>query len=223
MTPRLTGLAAAILIAMAASTGRAEPQTRDIAFDVIRAGDRIGTHLVRLTTEGTRTKAEIEIDLAVSIAFITVYRYTHRNTEIWENGQLLSLTSATDDNGDRYYVRAHREGEGLRIESTAFDGVVPGPLVPTSYWADVFVRQPRLLNSQTGALLPVTIAPAGEEDILAGGRSVRATRYVVDGDLRKEIWYDAQGEWVKTRFEIGGTPVEYERVVPAVRVHAAQG
>lgn len=215
---------AATALVLSCAAGPAWASTEEIVFEVFRGGDEIGRHVVTLTTEGARTTAEIEIDLAVQVAFITVYRYTHRNTEVWENGQLVSMTSTTDDNGDKHFVRAVRDGSGqLTVEGSDFNGVLPADVLPTTYWSPDFVRQAKLLNSQTGAPIPVTITPTGQESVPVGAGQVTATRYVVDGELQKEIWYDAAGSWVKTRFKAQGAEIEYRRVAPGADVRPAQG
>ncbi|HFD17103.1 MAG TPA: hypothetical protein ENJ38_12480, partial [Rhodospirillales bacterium] len=48
----------------------------DIAFDILRKGEKIGVHEVRFTALGDGDfRAETNVDVAVKLGFITLYRF----------------------------------------------------------------------------------------------------------------------------------------------------
>lgn len=209
-------LAAAMLLAAIAQPGSARagpiPPGERIVFDVLRNGSPIGTHTLSFRREGDVTQVDVAIDLALRILGITVYRYTHRNTERWQGDRLLSLASTTDRNGTPFQVRARRNGSAIEVESSeAGKYSAPPDLVTTSYWHPGFIRS-RKLDTQGGKMLEVKIADRGEETIKALGADVIARRWTIEGDLKLDIWYDRTGAWSKLRFAgEDGSTIEYVR------------
>jgi len=112
-----TGLAALLPVASSGWAGLAVAEYLD--FDVFRNGSDIGHHRIDIRHEGNRTIAKIDILLEVGLGPLVLYRYRHQNTEIWQNGEFLSFSSTTDDDGTPYAVRATRTGRTIRVEPTA--------------------------------------------------------------------------------------------------------
>jgi hypothetical protein len=69
----------------------------------------------------------------------------------------------------------------------------------------------RLLNSQTGELLPVRVDARGTERVTVAGRSVPATRHRLSApELQIDLWY-ADGRWVALEAPTpGGRVLRYE-------------
>lgn len=214
----MRALIAAAMLALAALPMAAAvhagpiPPTGRIVFDVLRNGSPIGTHALTFRRDGDVTEVEVAIDLAVRILGITVYRYTHRNTERWQGEQLLSLASTTNRNGTPFQVQARRNGGVIEVESSeAGRYAAPPDLVTTSYWHPGFI-QSRKLDTQGGKMLQVTITDRGEETIKAVGADIVARRWSIAGDLALDIWYDRAGAWSKLRFAAeDGSVIEYVR------------
>ncbi|WP_340119518.1 DUF6134 family protein [Pelagibius sp. 7325] len=188
--------------------GAAVPSAGDLAFDIRRDGSSIGGHHVVFRRAGERLEVDIDIDIAVNLAFIPLFAYSHRNREVWQDGRLLSLESETDDDGQRYTVSARAEGGVLRVTGSGGDFQAPADTLPTSYWNPRTVEQTRLLDSQHGRLLAVESRLLGEER-LDGGKTAR--RYRLSGDLDLDLWYAATGEWVNIAFTARGATVSYLR------------
>lgn len=187
------------------------PRDGDIGFKVVRGDSPMGEHRLSFARSDAGLEVSIDIELGVDFGPFTVYEYTHQNREVWQDGQLISLTSQTDDNGDEHFVRVERTDQGLRIETK--DGVTtaPGDIVPTSYWNYEIVQADRVLDTQKGRILEVSTRLMGGDEVWVEGQAVPARRYQMTGDLNLDIWYDADNEWVKTAFEIKGEQIEYFR------------
>ena len=66
-----------------------------------------------------------------------------------------------------------------------------------AYWNPAFLKQSRLLNSQTGDYMSVDIRPVGEEVLSIRGRNVVATRYSLDAEkLNMDLWYSSDQQWL---------------------------
>ena len=178
-------------------------------FAVSRNGSPIGQHRLRFQQDGSRTTAEITIELQVKLAFITVYRYRHVNRELWEGDHLLSFASRTDDNGTPHRVQARRSGDRILVEGDQGTVEASGDALPTTYWHRRFLDRPQWIDTQGGRLLSCSISPGGVERIASVDREVAADRFAVQGDLQLDLWYVGE-HWVKLAFPgPDGTPIDY--------------
>jgi Domain of unknown function (DUF6134) len=182
----------------------------EIAFRAYRNGTEIGTHRLTFSADGDRLLVDVEIRFDVTFAFVTLYRYRHRSRETWQGTRLVALDTSTDDDGERFAVRAAAEGERLVVETAAGKALtLPGTILPTSYWHERTVEVSQWLDSQSGRLLRSDVERIGVEPIDAAGRRVNATRYHLRGDLSCELWY-AEQRWSKLRFAAAdGSTIDY--------------
>ena len=105
---RRRGVAAAFVLlalACAAPLWAAIPPDGQISFAVLRDGSRMGSHSLAFRQEGDELHVEVDILLEVNLAFITLFRYRHRNHEVWVDGRLAAIETETDDDGDKYWLR----------------------------------------------------------------------------------------------------------------------
>ncbi len=195
---RLLALFAALVLSWPAA---AAPPT--LEFDVLRDGAPIGKHRVTIERDGTETRATIEIDMAVRLAFVTVYRYTHRSTELWREGRLVSLDARTDDNGTRTQVSARATDAGLAIDGSGGRYDAPAETVPTSYWNREKVMRSPLLDTQSGKLIDVSA--------MALAADANGTRYRLAGDLEADLVYGPGGDWTGLSFAARGARIDYVR------------
>jgi len=202
--------AAAVGTLVSARPAFADGPDGRLVFDVYREGDRIGVHEVRLRQDGDRIEADIHIDLAVKFAFLTAYRYEHRNREVYEGDQLVSMRSRTDNNGEKLKVDVTRDGDELVVDGKAGRRRVAGDLLPTTYWQPRSVRQNRWIDSQNGRVVESEVTALGADRIRYEGREVPADRFKLRGDLDCDLWYGPEG-WAKLAFEVRGSRISYRR------------
>ena len=204
----------AIIAALGAATIRVEasiPPSQAFDFAIRRGDATIGQHAVSCRRDGDMLHVEVAIDIAVSLLFMTVYRYEHASHEVWRGGRLIALDSRTDDNGTAHSVRGRAVPEGFAVEGGEGPILAPADIVPTSYWSPETRRQSVLLDTQRGRLAAVSVTPQGRDRIATANGPVEAIRYRMDGDLRMTLWYTPAGEWVKIAFRARGEDVEYLR------------
>ncbi|TFG84653.1 MAG: hypothetical protein E4H18_05930 [Hyphomicrobiales bacterium] len=203
------GLIAVVVATAAAPLVAALPPARQIAFAILSDDDVIGHHSITFERRGGDLLVDIDIGIEVRFAFFTLFRYQHENLEVWRDGQLVSLDTRTDDDGTLYAVTARATPAGLQVEGANGTFLAPKEIIPTSYWNPATVEQTRLLDTQSGRLLGVTIRPSGEDSLTVGSAAVPAHKYTVTGDLNLDVWYTPQGEWAKISFETRGTTIDY--------------
>lgn len=204
------------------------PQNGERRYQIFMDGQPIGMHslLYHHNAENNTTTVKIHITMDVQIAFVTLYSYSHRNTEVWRDGKLISLDTQTTDGGDTFDVTARRnEQGGLSVSANGPDGgldyVVPAEdmILTTSYWQRRTIDQSQLLNTQNGKLINVTITPEGTKSLeeKPDGLDILADQYRVTGELEATFWYATEdtdvaqkNEWVGLHFPYNGRNFTYK-------------
>ena len=185
-----------------------------LKFEVTRNGSPLGVVMERFGRDGGDATAEVFIDFRVDLALITLYRYEHRSKERWRAGRLVALDTVTNDNGKAQRVIARPVVDGLQIDGEAGRIVAPADILPSSYWHPRFVEQERMLDSQLGRIIELTITEVGRESVIALGRPVDCVRYAMRGGIDLDFWYDDRRVWQKMSFSFKGAVIEYTRVAP---------
>jgi hypothetical protein len=190
------------------------PPGRSLGFHVTRKGSVIGTHMLSFEGQGDDLTVRVAVDLAVGFGPITVFRYTHRATEVWQNGRVVSLDTTTNDDGTRHTVTARRTDAGLVVEGTkAARYTAPDSALPATHWNRKMLDGP-MINTQDGRLMRPTVQAVGTDAIpTAGGGTIVASHFAMSGDALLDTWYDASSNWAGICFKAGdGSVVRYERV-----------
>lgn len=205
-------LALALLVPLTDRAVQAAAPDREWNFKVFLEDSPIGRQTFRLTEEGPRSTMRIEASLDVKILFFTAYSYRHENEEVWEGGCLKSIRTKTDDNGDPFRVSGARSGDAFLVETDGGRESLPGCVHSFAYWNLEQLRNPRLLNSQTGKYEPVSVREIGEETLSYRGSDVRARRYALESpEFRIDLWYSDANEWLALESLRGGRTLRYVR------------
>ncbi len=199
-------LAACAVVGRAGAAAAASGTRR---FDLVRAGTPIGRKTVAVSRSGTKVTVDIDVDIAVRIIGVPVYRYTLSSQEVWDGGRLMKLDAVTDDNGSRQFAVATRGPDGLRIKGSAYSGVIGGNPGTTTYWSPAFLRRPVWISTQDGLPLSVSARSGSVESFPTHGGAVEATRWRIGGDLDDlDLFYDRSGEWIGSEFPARGETVQ---------------
>lgn len=190
------------------------PQSNQLVFEITRNGQPFGTHKISFDKQGTETHVQIDINMQYDLGPITLFRYKHSNTEIWEDDQILSMTSQTNDDGDNYAVSASW-GNVVKATANGADFEAPANIYSTSYWNPAALKASQLLNTQKGRIEDVKVTNIGQEQIETANETVTADRYKVDTVIPLEVLYDTKTkEWVGLEFNVRGSDIKYRRITP---------
>ena len=125
---------AGLVLPSAAAVAAPVPSTNQMAFSVWRKGSRIGEHRLSFRSDGDRLVVDIDIDLQVKFGFVTLFRYSHHNTEVWEGNRLVSLDSETYDDGSQYNLTVREADGALQVDGFSGRFEVPADTLSSSYW-----------------------------------------------------------------------------------------
>jgi|CXWL01.1.fsa_nt_gi hypothetical protein len=207
----LAGLA---LLALSPVASAAPSSGGRVEFEVLRNGQPFGRHVVQVRESGGRFSVESRADLRAVVGPVTVFRYEHACTETWDAGALAALTCSTLRNGRRTRVEAVSEGGGLRVAGARGETEFPSSALPTSWWTKPAANVTSMIDTETGARMPLRVTHLGRETIDAGGARIEADHVRVQGTLTVDLWYDAQGRWVGCAFTASGQRVVYRLATP---------
>jgi hypothetical protein len=191
-------------------------------FEYKVAHDRygeIGKHTISFEQENDDLIVEIKSRIAIKVMFWS-YRYESDQTETWRHGKLIAYDGSVRDdnysNGNRIMVKARAKGDKLMIEGP--EGLVeaPGSTFPSHPWNPKIIEQKQLMDAKTGTLKTVHIRAADQETVEVAGRPVEARKYLITGDLQRELWYTEDGRCVKMRFKKRGGDVTFTPTTSAV-------
>jgi len=201
--PRLVQAATAVVLPAAAANRR---------FSVLYKGDKIGTHTVLYSSATGETRIETEIHLLVKVAFFTLLAFGHRSTEIWRDGQLMSLNSETVEHGETLLVEGAATPQGFRVVSKGGPFIASAAtLTSNSLWTPAVLEQETVVDAQHGGIIGVSARKFADEQIAIAGRQVLATRYTfITPYLAGSIWYDENNLWVRGEFERDGSKIQYQ-------------
>lgn len=189
----------------------ADDDGEKLVYKVYRGGDLIGRHKVEFENEENGTlKVEIETDVKVKLAFVTVYRFDHEGKEYWRDGKLVGYRSKTNDDGKRKFLQLSGSAQSVTADGSAGRFEFAQPVMPASLWNMATVEQTQVMNTLDGHMMAVSVMRVGEETIRARGRDIQATHYVMSGELEREMWY-AYNRLVHLRFKgSDGSTIDYE-------------
>lgn len=208
------GMAALIVLSIAAAAVRAAEAPRLWAFRVLLDGRPIGEHRFALSAAASAAERTLssEAEFTVRWLGLVVYRYRHRAVERWRGDCLAALSADTDDGGQRSSVAAVQEDAEFRVVSPATQ-LASGCVMSFAYWNPAIRGQGRLLNAQTGRIEAVTITPLQSRPSEPGLRDLAVQGLRITG-LQQPItvWYTQEWDWVGLDTVVeGGRQLSYRR------------
>lgn len=206
--PALLSLALVLLLITAAPAGACQPPESPAAYVINHEthGD-IGTHVLNFSCDGENLVVETDVDVKVKILFVTVYKRKARLREVWRGDRLIAYDARTDDGGDLYETSARIEGDKMIVDGVEKGVAVPLNTISTHPWNVEAVDRSTIFGQRDGKVRKVQVEEAGWESLKIGNRPIDARKFVVRGDLERELFYDAAGTWLQWRLERDGKTV----------------
>lgn len=187
------------------------PASRVLAFDVMRKGKKIGSHVLRFEPAGDDLKVLIEVVLAVGFGPITFFKYRHDAVEQWRGGEWASIEATTVQNGKTMRVAARRTATGVSVDGPKGKFVAPANTLAATHWNRRMLDGP-FLNTQTGEVQRPKIERRGEVMVPARSGQIRAEHYAMTGEVALDTYYDQGPTWAGLKFKGGdGSAITYQR------------
>jgi hypothetical protein len=166
-------------------------------FEVFLENTKVGYHNFRLEQDDDRQTLVSEAKFKVKLLFLTLYKYQHENSETWQGDCLQRIESTTNANGKKFTVIGSQGPEVFEVQATGVHNEVPGCVKSFAYWNPDFLKEPVLMNPQTGEVLPITVELLAEETVTVRGQEVTAQRYRLQAKgTSLDLWYSKDREWL---------------------------
>jgi hypothetical protein len=213
MTGRQLAVALAAAVLAASAAGVRADDAGVFTFTVSRDGAPIGEHRVAFRQQGTRLEIDSATELKVTFAMIPVFRFSHRRSEVWEDGRPLLIAAHTDSNGDKLDITLRPEGQGyIRTVNDRVDRLDPSTGVLAIWNRDTMEAEPGVFASVIeDDMLEVAFSYIGRETLTIAGLELAVDHYRMDGDEERDIWFDRDGQVARVTFPRDGAEIEYLR------------
>ena len=162
-------------------------------YALSRNGDVVGQQRMDFMRDGSKLTVVSDVQLDVKFLGFNLYGFRQHVEEIWQDGALLSLTSEADDDGTQKKVSMTRQGDRLIGDYNGKARDVSATLLTSTFWNVDAVHQKVILDCFKGKERDVTIEDRGETTVRLPIGEINARHFVVEGELARELWYDADG------------------------------
>jgi hypothetical protein len=209
ISPRLRHLLASAALALPVSPALActrPPERVEYAIHHETYGE-VGRHVITFSCQDDDLVVETRIEGEVKILMVPLFKRNGSYREVWRGDRLIAFDSRTDDNGEVYEVSARAGRDRTVIQGRRGRIEAPPTVVSNHPWNHEVVGRTLLFDTQRGRLQKVQVTLSGTDTITVAGRTVAAQKYLVTGDLERELWYDAAGNWLQSRLEHDGAEI----------------
>ena len=206
----LRPLLVAAVIGLAPQVAMAASEDQHLDFTVLKDGSPIGHHHIDLTRQGDSESVAIKTEILVKVAYVPVYRFEHQGNESWRGGQLVSLHSQTNDDGEHHKVDADASGDHIEVIGDGTDSQANVAIIPASLWNPKLISQSVILNTLTGKQMSVHVEDEGADQVRVRGSMEEAHHFKMTGELQRELWYNNSGVLVQVKFPAkDGSEIRY--------------
>lgn len=167
----------------------------------------IGTHILTFACNGDDLIVETDVNVKVKILFVTAYQRQAHYRETWRDNRLIAYEARTSEGGDRYVTTARIDNGEMVIDGVEKGVRAPLDTISSHPWNVDAVDRQILFGQRDGRILHVNVKEAGEETVTIGGKTIKAQKYVISGDLERELLYSSNGTWLQWRLERNGKSI----------------
>jgi len=162
-------------------------------YQVSRQGDAIGEQRINFEHQGDNLAVTIDAKIDVKVLGLSLYGFDQHVEETWSKGQLIGVSSTADDDGTPKKVEMTLQGNQLTGQFNGKSRSAPLGIFPNSFWNEDSVKQHQILDTSKGKVRQVTISDKGKTSLTLPYGAVSAHHYSIDGDMKRELWYDDKG------------------------------
>lgn len=174
------------------------PGDGELAFTVTRNDKPIGRQVFNFESENGLQIVRVRTRIVYELLGVVLYRFDHDSTEIWRRGRMISLSSRTNDDGEKLELEARAEGPDLLVRLNGKDERLKSTNFPASLWNPLTVDAKSLVDTVNGEHLDV--------------EGKRSDHFTLSGELARDLWYDDFNLLKEVKFTArDGSEIRYVR------------
>jgi hypothetical protein len=185
-----------------------------IAFDIYRNDKHIGKHVFSFVNSGENLSVTSEIKFEIKKFGVVLYHYQVKGTEIYENGNLVTFNSTTNQNDKTKYVNLKVDNGEYLIDGSSYKGKAPIDYFIGTWWNHSIVKSKAQISAVSGRIIKHKVTFIGKELLNINGKEYKALHFNFsstdkklnkDKKLNTDIWYDEESlNWIKASFDKKG-------------------
>ncbi|MDP2699108.1 DUF6134 family protein [Thalassospira sp.] len=202
------GLIMAITGLVPVSSHAEEP----LNYKVFKDGEPIGFETVTFTESPDGLAVDVTTQTDVRVLFLT-FQYHHKRREIWRDGNLVSVSTETSDDGTPYAFLAEYDGDCYELagQNTPRREACNGAW-PLTLWSEQVTTKDHLYSVIDATPHTVRIDKTENGTLTLGDETYPARHYIMSGDVSRDLWYGEDGKLLKTSFKRKGYDIDFIRV-----------
>jgi len=154
----------------------------------------IGSMTIEVAPHGAGVEVTVSREIEVKVLGLTAYRNNSQVVQRYtDRGSLTYLERKTDDNGKKSQLTIAGADGVLTARMGGKEWTLPGDLMTTSPWTESVVRQPHLIDTDSGKAVTVTNTADGEQTLNLADIAIRASCYKQRGGDERDLCFAADG------------------------------
>jgi hypothetical protein len=164
---------------------------RLIEYDIVWHSKPIGKHLITITQGQPHIQIDHEVEIHVSVLFVTALSLAHKSSEKWENGQLIGLSANTVKNDQEVSLSGRQDGSQFVLKQPGKKLVLPANIATTdSFWLMSSVNHNKILDARSGQVLDLKKNSLGKKTMRVHDNDYEVDGYHVEaGGTKANLWY----------------------------------
>ena len=177
-----------------------------LEFDLYRNNKLIGTHVFIFTKKDENLIVSSKINFKIKKLGVTLYKYEAQGTEVYNNGNLVSFNSKTNQNEKTKYVNIELNNDTFIIDGSSYKGEAPLDYIIGTWWNHEIVKAKAQISAVSGRIIEQKVVFLGKETIEINGNNLKTLHFnfsSTDKKLAKgkklntDVWYDEENlNWV---------------------------
>lgn len=212
MAALLLAVSAGAAVLWPAGAMAGDPPKGVFIYTVLRNGDPIGQQRLEFVGDGQRLRVLSHVTLDVSFLGMNLFGFEQQVEEVHEGGRIVNLTSDANDDGTDKKVALKLDGDRLKGTYNGDTGRDVDPTLKTSlFWDEPVLGKSRILDLLRAKIRDVIVTDLGAETLGLPAGKISAHHLRVSGEMKRELWYDADGVLVAGELKAGdGSTVRQE-------------
>ena len=187
------------------------PNNDKAKFDIVRKNKVIGSHEINFIKNDDQILVKTNIDIKVKVLFIPAYKFSHKSTETWLNGNFVSIDAYTDFEDEREYFIKGKDEENNFV-ATGMDGklLLDKNILPSNFWNINILKEKELFDTQKGITRTIEVKELGMEIIEINDKKIECKKFTMDASTNPKdkgpfpkytLWYSKDNELMKFQFK----------------------
>ena len=177
---------------------------------MIRKKKTIGSLVSKFVVENDKIILHSVLDIDVKVLFISAYKFFQETTEIWIDGNFVSIEGFTDFEDDREYKIVGNDTEEFFV-AVGMNGELKldKEILPLNYWNISILDKKEVFDTQKGIVRNIKVEKLSNEKISLNGINIDTEKYLFNASKNPKdkgpfpeytLWYHNK-ELLKMEFK----------------------